>query len=199
MTIAFRRENALDRPAMQVRELSADGDRDCVRAFYDRVSDYVRMESGREPDDGVVRDFFSDCPPGKDPAKSLKLGLAGDDGRLAGLADMAFGYPRASDAYIGLLLIDCACRGRGLGHSFLGWLTDTACAAGSDRMLVAVLAENTRGRAFWEREGFSLERSFPAAMIGDKMHVRHRLQRPCPGKNGARGLRAGPAGRSDER
>jgi GNAT superfamily N-acetyltransferase len=170
---------------MQVRELSADEDHGRVRAFYDRVSDYVHMESGLAPDDGMVRAFFSDCPPGADPAKSLKLGLAGDDRRLVALADMAFGYPRARDAYIGLLLIDSACRGQGLGHSFLTWLTDTAYAAGCDRILVAVLDENSRGRAFWEREGFLLDRSFPAIMIGNKMHVRHRLQRPLGRPDGA--------------
>jgi hypothetical protein len=44
-------------------------------------------------------------------------------------------------------------------------------------MPVAVLDENARGRAFWEREGFVIEKSFEPRQIGSKVHVLHRLTR----------------------
>jgi hypothetical protein len=45
-------------------------------------------------------------------------------------------------------------------------------------MLVAVLDVNKRGRSFWEREGFVLEKTFEPRHIGSKNHVLYRLVRP---------------------
>ncbi len=162
--------------SLLIRPLSRD-DAPVVRSLYDRAADYVAMESGGAPDDGMVEDFFTDCPPGSDLAASRKLGAFLDGGTLAAIADMAFGYPLASDAYIGLLLIDPTCRGKGLGRMLFEHLAAMARAEGARRLLIAVLDENRRGRVFWERQGFLPERSFPPATIGGKLHVRHRMQR----------------------
>ncbi|MDQ6434028.1 GNAT family N-acetyltransferase [Mesorhizobium sp. LHD-90] len=158
--------------------MSSREDAPAVREFYDRAADYVSMESGGAPDDRMVEDFFAACPPGSDLAASGKLGVFLDRDGLVAIADMAFGYPEAGDAYIGLLLIDPAHRGKGLGQALVEHLAAMARTENAGRMLVAVLDENVRGRAFWEREGFRLERSFPPAAIRAKTHVRHRMQRP---------------------
>lgn len=136
------------------------------------------LETGTEPSDATVADFFTDCPPGSDLAASCKLGMFMPDGALVAIADMAFGYPETDDAYIGLLLIDQNRRDLGLGRIFLDHLTGTARARNATRLLIAVLDENTRGRAFWEREGFCLLQSFPDFKAGLKTHVVHRMARP---------------------
>lgn len=162
--------------SVRIRLLSRD-DALAVRSLYDRAADYVAMESGVAPNDGMVEDFFTDRPPGSDLTASRKLGAFLDGGTLAAIADMAFGYPQAGDAYIGLLLIDPACRSKGLGKMLFQHLAAMAGAEGAQRLLIAVLDDNRHGRAFWQRQGFLLEQSFPPVTIGAKLHVRHRMQR----------------------
>ena len=149
-----------------------------MRDVYNGATDYIMLESGTAPSDAMVADFFTDCPPGSDLAASCKLGMFTPGGALVAIADMAFGYPETDDAYIGLLLLDESCRGMGLGRTFLDHLTGIARARNARRLLIAVLDENTRGRAFWEREGFRLLQSFPDFKAGLKTHVVHRMWRP---------------------
>lgn len=135
-----------------------------------RAGDYFLMESGASPDQSTVTAFFEDRPPGCAPEDSQKLGNRDADGRIWGIADLAFGYPEAADAYIGLLLVDPARRGAGLGARMLRALESLARERGASRMLVAVLDVNHRGRAFWEREGFTFDRSFEPRPFGARLH-----------------------------
>ncbi len=95
-----------------IRPLSPETDRAAVRALYDRAADYIDLETGLVPDDALVEEFFTDAPPGGDPAAGLKLGLFSGP-RLDAIADLAFGWPEPDDAYLGLLLIAADRRGRG--------------------------------------------------------------------------------------
>lgn len=149
-------------------------DAHAVRDLYDRAADFVAMETGSRPNNTTVAGFFADCPPGADIAKSQKLGLFLAN-QLVAIADLAFGYPEIDDAYIGLLLIDKGCRGMGLGHVFLRHLKGLAQTHDASRLLIAVLDENLRARAFWEREGFRLVKSIPDFKLGRKTHVVHRM------------------------
>lgn len=149
-----------------------------VAAFYERAGDYALMERGELPDAASVQAFFEDCPPGCDPTSSLKLACFDGQDAIIGIADMAFGFPEASDAYIGLLLIDPGMRAQGIGRRFVQHLAREARARLCRRILVAVLDVNTRGRGFWEREGFVLEKTFEPRRIGAKSHVLHRLIKP---------------------
>ncbi len=146
--------------------------------FFGRAADYALMERGQLPDGASVQAFFEDCPPGCDPASSLKVACLGEQDTIIGIADMAFGFPATSDAYIGLLLIDPGMRAQGIGRRFVHHLVREARARRCQRMLVAVLDVNTRGRSFWEREGFVLEKTFEPRHIGSKNHVLHRLIKP---------------------
>lgn len=161
----------------QIRRLVQEDDTRAVRDLYNRAADFVVLESGLEPDDTTVAEFFADCPPGADVAKSQKLGLFLPDDQLVAIADLGFGYPETDDAYIGLLLIDQSCRGMGLGSIFLEHLIGIARTRDASRLLIAVLDENPRARAFWEREGFRLIKSFADFKLGQKTHVLHRMGR----------------------
>jgi GNAT superfamily N-acetyltransferase len=80
---------------------------------------------------------------------------------------MGFGYPLERDAYIGLLLLDRAARGQGLGLKMLAALERRARAQRATRLLVAVLRANPSGLAFWCREGFVRD-----AHDGSPVHLR---------------------------
>ena len=73
---------------------------------------------------------------------------------MAGVAELYFGFPTPQDAYLGLMLFSGKARGLGLGHAFLFHIEALAKGRGSACLYLGVLAENPRGRAFWEREGF---------------------------------------------
>jgi GNAT superfamily N-acetyltransferase len=159
-----------------IRPLDPRTDAEAVLDLYRRAADYVDFESGRTPGEAMVTEYFTDAPPGGDPATSLKLGLF-EAGRLAGIVDLAFGYPGASDAYLGLMLLAREARGRGLGRTFLRHTEEAARERGATRLLLAVLEGNARGRAFWESHGFGTPRVFPAAKIGERTHVRVQLHK----------------------
>ncbi|TNC50130.1 GNAT family N-acetyltransferase [Rubellimicrobium rubrum] len=160
-----------------IRPLHPGTDQDAVLDLYARASDYLDLESGRVPTLAMVEEFFSDAPPGGNPSKSLKLGLFNEE-RLLGLADLAFGYPNPTDAYLGLMMLAADARGRGLGRIFLRHVEAAARERGAVRLLLAVLEANPRGRAFWEVQGFGAPKVFAATRIGERTHVRIRLEKP---------------------
>jgi GNAT superfamily N-acetyltransferase len=162
---------------MDIRRLDPDRHWGAVRDFYDGAADYVLLECGAEPDEATVLDFFEGVPPGGDLAASYKLGLFTVEGRLAGIADLGFGFPERRDAYIGLMLLDPAFRGAGLGRVFLDRMVTLARQRDAPRLLVAVLDDNPRARAFWERNGFRVVLTTAPVVRGRRMHVFHRMER----------------------
>ncbi|MEY4983623.1 MAG: hypothetical protein RIR62_1889 [Pseudomonadota bacterium] len=159
-----------------IRPLSQDRDLDAVVALYAAAADYVLLESGPLPPSDLAQEFFTDAPPGGDPAEGEKLGLF-RGGELVGIADLAFGWPEARDAYLGLMILAPDARGAGLGTRFLHEVERRAKARHAPRLLLAVLDANPRGRTFWERHGFAVVMTFPPAPIGERVHVRHRMEK----------------------
>jgi putative acetyltransferase len=152
-----------------------DRERDTDRVFrvFQSAADYVLLETGSLPTMENVREFFEDAPPGEAPDAVLKLGIVGK-GKLVGIADLAFGYPSSKDAYIGLLLIDNAERGKGFGRAALAQLERLAKERKATRLLLAVLEDNVAAARFWEGNGFSLELRTEPVVLGKKTHVRLR-------------------------
>ena len=109
-----------------IRPLDPVTDRAAVEAFFSACAAYIRLARDAGPGPEVTDEFFTDTPPGCDVAQNLRVGLFA--GSLIGVADMAFGYPTADDAYIGLMMISPAARGLGAGQTLLRHLA----AAGQD-------------------------------------------------------------------
>ena len=153
-----------------VRALDPVDDLDLVRGFYAEAPDYWLMAEGQAPDDSKIRGFFTDGPPGCDPAQSYRLGLF-PDGRLSGLAELSFGFPEPGDAYLGLMILGPWAQGAGHGPAFLADIEALARARGAPALYLAVFEANLGGRAFWEREGFAA-----TGVSGrNDRHVLHRL------------------------
>jgi GNAT superfamily N-acetyltransferase len=158
---------------MIMRSLSATTDRAAVARLFADAADYVLLEDGRAPDEATTDDFFNERPPNVVAVDAVHIGMFDAD-RLLGILGVVFGYPDANDSYIGLLLLAPQARCSGVGGQALAHATALARARGSTRQLVAVLDNNPKGRAFWDREGFALEKSFPPKKDG---HTRHRMTR----------------------
>ena len=159
---------------MKVRALDPVTDLPAVVQFYRDAPDYWELAEGRTPDAAKAADFFTDGPPGCDPALSYRLGAFLDD-RLSGLAEVSFGFPDPSDAYLGFMMLGPWARGQGHGRAFLHHSERLAKGRNASQMYLAVMASNPRGRAFWEREGF-VDTGLSGTMhVGAREQTLHRL------------------------
>lgn len=159
---------------MLIRALDPVADRALVDAFFHEAADYVRVERGTDPGPEVTEDYFTEAPPGCDPARSLREGLF-DGPRLIAIAETAFGYPEPADAYLGLMIAAPSARGRGAGARFLRHIEAEARARGCPNLYLAVLEANPRGRAFWEREGFATVLTDRPVTLGQKTQMARRM------------------------
>jgi ribosomal protein S18 acetylase RimI-like enzyme len=161
---------------MLIRTLSHQSDRAQVADLFARAADYVLLESGLPPAPDAADDFFTEAPPGKTAADCIHVGLFNDH-RLDAMATVSFGYPEPTDAYIGLLIVDAAQRRRGLGHDLADHILTVSRNHAAQRLLIAVLDDNPKGRAFWAKMGFMHEKTFPPAPDAPMPHIRHRMTR----------------------
>lgn len=148
------------------------GDGARVLDLCKRASDYIRLETGQDPDMAYVEETLTDAPPGVPPDQLWCWGHA-SDGTLDGIATCLKGFYGANDWYLGLLLLDPAARGTGLGARMARHVMAQAQADNAACLRIAVLDTNPRGRAFWERLGFVHEKSSSGG-DGQLRHV-HRL------------------------
>ncbi|RGP38941.1 GNAT family N-acetyltransferase [Pseudotabrizicola alkalilacus] len=158
-----------------IRALDPAGDRAAVSALLTEAQDYYHLWKGRAPGLEEVDDFFTGAPLPSDSAATLRLGLFVGD-RLIGLAEVFFGFPTASDAYLGLMILAPDTRSNGHGARFLAQIEDRCRAAQATSLYLAVLQANPRGAAFWARMGF-----VPTGISRDDTeygHTLHRLVKP---------------------
>ena len=159
-----------------IRDLSDPDDRPALRDFYDRAQDYIILETGLAPSDKTIDQLFQNAPPGGDPAECIRLGLFDEHGVIQGICEQSFGYPNPNSSYLGLLILSTDIRGSGYGPILFEYMKNTAIEKNCSEVFVAVLEPNTRGRAFWERMGFTYELSSDPITTGVATHIRNRLR-----------------------
>lgn len=158
-----------------IRPLDAASDLPLVEGFHREAPDYWLFAEGRAPGAAKASAFFTDGPPGCDPARSYRLGLFEGD-CLGGVAELSFSFPLPEDAYLGLMILAPRLQGRGHGGRFLTHVEVLARAARAPRLYLAVIEANPRARAFWEREGFRA--TGLSGLDADTGHRLHRLVKP---------------------
>lgn len=159
---------------MRIRELFPS-ETALVAQFYREAPDYWLLAEGRCDPQAQAQDFFTDAPPNCDPAQSDRLGLFLNQ-RLSGVAELSYGFPEQNDAYLGLMLLGPWAQGAGHGRTFLAHVETLARKRHAAHLYLAVLDVNPRGRAFWEREGFTdTGLSRKDALTG---HTTYRLVKP---------------------
>ena len=138
---------------MRIRELFPS-ETALVTQFYREAPHYWLLAEGRADAEHKAQEFFTDAPPNCDPATSDRLGLFVNQ-RLSGVAELSYGFPEPSDAYLGLMVLGPWAQGTGHGRAFLAHVEDLARKRHAPRLYLAVIDRNPRGRAFWLREGFT--------------------------------------------
>ena len=136
-----------------IRELDPHRDLAAVAGLYGAAGDYWLLANRAPHGAAEVAAFFTDGPPGCDPAQSYRVGIF-EGAELVGVAELSFGFPLPGDAYLGLMLLAASHRGRGLGKVLLKHVEGLARKRGAARIYLGVLVENPRGLGFWQRQGF---------------------------------------------
>jgi len=151
--------------------LLGDADAPALQRLFDRCGDYFDLLEGSPARPDAAREELRDGPPERVPHDLFAFGIDGGQGELAGYIGALRHHRRPNQWYLGFLLLDPAWRGRGVGSTAYWAFQHWIVAQGADSLQLAVLAENGRGRRFWQSLGFGSPRSYPPRPIGLKRHV----------------------------
>lgn len=159
---------------IRIAALDPVADRVALDATFAAASDYYQLWRGRPASNADVDEFLTACTPGCDPEAPLRLGLREGSDLLA-VAEVSFGFPDPKAAYLGYMILAPIARNQGHGRRFLAEVEALARRKGATVLYLGVLEANTRGMAFWRREGFA-----PTGIIReiDEEGMSHRIHRP---------------------
>lgn len=139
---------------MLIRRLDPLADLGLVAQVYETARDYWALDRSQIDTTELAHSFFTERPPACDPASSLHLGLF-LNAKLAGVAELSFGFPTPTSAYLGTMILADWARGQGHGTTLLRYIQQQARAKACTDMFLGVLDSNPKGRKFWLREGFT--------------------------------------------
>ncbi|MEL6808567.1 MAG: GNAT family N-acetyltransferase [Pseudomonadota bacterium] len=137
------------------------------------ANDYVRLETGKEPDSDYVRQTMTDVPPNVSSDNVWNWGHGDADSGLDALATCLKGYYAPNDWYMGLLLVAKTARNKGLGTRMAQHVISHARREAATCLRIAVLDSNPRARNFWQSLNFIHEKTTTGG-DGQLRHV-HRL------------------------
>jgi GNAT superfamily N-acetyltransferase len=140
--------------------LLTPADLDQLQSLFERAADYFRIATGQPPDPDEARRAFVAGPPTKSVNDKRVIGVF-EAGTLVGVLDAITDWPSDGTWTMGMLLLDPAVRGTGLGRSLLGAYEQWAAIEGARRFRTALVAHHEPGRRFLERAGYEPERTLP--------------------------------------
>lgn len=155
-----------------------DPDRPAVQALLERCADYFELVEGAPPAKDAADDLYSDLAPDKTLEDKLLLGVWDLAGRLVGLLDVMRDYPEPREWFIGLMLIDPALRGQGVGTDVYRAFEAWAARCGVLAVGLGVVEANSQAYHFWQRLGFETVRQTPPRLFGSKEHVVNVMRQP---------------------
>jgi GNAT superfamily N-acetyltransferase len=168
-------------PGFSARFLRS-GDEALIFDLLQRCADFSLLVSGLPPTEEEARDLLTDLPPAKQLEDKFVIGLLDPrENRLIGLAVVIRGYPHPEDWFIGLLQLDPACRGQGLGRQFYLAIEAWAAQRRARNILLGVVEQNQAAHAFWHQLGFQDIEKRPPVKFGMLECAVFVMKRPIPG------------------
>jgi GNAT superfamily N-acetyltransferase len=148
-----------------------------LQDLLERCADFNELVEGEPVAPDAALEVFEALPPGVLPADKFVFGLFDRSGGLHGVLEGVRGYPEAGVWWIGLLLLDPASRGQGLGQRVVQGFCDWVRAQQGHAVMLGVVEANTAGARFWQRQGFIAVRQTEPRPFGRKVQVVHVLRR----------------------
>ena len=140
-----------------------------VQTLFERCNDFNLLVDGEDVSPTSGQEIFQELPPGRSLADKFLFGVFDPTEQLVGLLEGLWGYPEAGVCWIGLLLLDPALRGQGLGRQLMVGFEDYARAQGSQFLMLGVVEENPRAYTFWSSLGFELVHQTKPRRFGNKL------------------------------
>ena len=138
--------------ALASRRLT-DKDLPELLALCEGNPDYYEHYGERPTLENLAR-ALRELPPGCRKEQKEFLGFF-DEGRLRAVLDVVRGYPDEATAYVGLLMVDGARHGRGIGTQVMDAALRRLRAEGFSRVRLGCIQGNEHARRFWEKLGFA--------------------------------------------
>lgn len=136
-----------------LRELDA-GDEDELQALLESDPDYTVRVTGYPPGPSDALSLLMVRPESVDQSHKVVLG-AYDGSALVAVVDLLRGYPTAECVFVGLLLVDGARQGSGVGAAAMAAVERYAAQwPEARRFRLAVVDTNASVLGFWRRMGF---------------------------------------------
>ena len=136
--------------------------------LFDRASDYFEIATGRPPAGDEAPRAFVGGPPTKSVNDKRVIGIFRGANQLVGVLDALTDWPAPGVWTMGMLLLDPAVRGAGLGAATLAAYEEWARSEGARAFRTAVVAHHQPGLRFLERAGFQRENTAPDYGAGGK-------------------------------
>ncbi|MFJ2351373.1 GNAT family N-acetyltransferase [Glutamicibacter sp. NPDC087673] len=151
----------------------------CLQRLMESNPGYSQCVTGAGPASDAAIQALSALPPKAQSEQKIDLGLwEGEE--LAGFADLIVGWPRPDTVHIGLLMVDGARHGRGLGKQIHEAVLDviqdhpliTACR------ISIVDANAAEVEPFWKSLGYAPTGEISTYAVGDKQSWARTWSRP---------------------
>ena len=150
-------ETLFETSRARVLRLEED-DGDATQALFERCSDFFALVFGHPPGQAETQSHFTGLPEGRTYDDKFVAGIfVGDE--MAGTLDAIRDHPHPGGWALGLLLLDPAHRGNGLGREVYEGFERWAAGFGAREIRIVVQQQNRRARAFWDGLGFAVERT----------------------------------------
>lgn len=139
--------------AYQTRLLKPSDLRD-LQTLLERAADYFLITTGSAPASDEAERAFVGGPPTKSVEDKRTIGVFTTDNEMVGVLDAIVGWPKEGEWSMGMLLLDPAHRGAGLGSAVLDAYEEWATREGARRFQTAVVSQHGPGIGFLERAGY---------------------------------------------
>jgi len=125
-----------------------------LQAMFVRATDYFELATGRGPARDEAERAFVGGPPTVAVSDKLTVGIFDETDGLVGVLDAVPGFPAPGTCSIGMLLLEPAARGAGLGGAVLAAFETWVATRGTGRVRTALGAQHAAGLRFLARAGY---------------------------------------------
>lgn len=162
--------------AYDARPLEVERDADALQQLYARCLDFVLLSDGAPAAATAGRGEFTAVPDGWALADKFLFGVFRGDS-LVGVVEGIRHYPMPGEYWLGLLLLDPAERGHGLGAACYRAFEDWARTEGAQLIGLTVIEDNAPALAFWSKMGFGLVDKTEPKRHGQRVYATYFMTR----------------------
>ena len=151
-----------------------------VLTFSQRCSDLFMLQNGTPPNGAEAEKIFIEAPPGRKIEDKLPMGVFDSNNEMVGLLDVLRDYRIKFEWWIGLMLLVPSSRKAGLARRIHDAFESYAFRSGAQRLLLAVLEENTEAHRFWTKLGYRAVKNHPQKRYGSRVHACTEYEKTLP-------------------